>query len=277
VTVVDPGPGSTLTTLIEGLKKLGHGVNDIEAVCLTHIHFDHAGATGELVAMNPDIRVYVHTVGARHMVSPERLLASAKRLYGADFDRLWGRFLPVPEENISALDGGESVQLPGRTLAVAYAPGHAKHHVSYLDELTGAAYTGDTAGCRVAPASYAFPPTPPPDIDVELWRQSIEVFRGWSPSVLVPTHFGWFEDVEDHLDSLERNLALVSKRVKASLDRGMTAEGGVEDFATWHRQRLEAEGDEEMVRAYLQGAPPDACWHGLARYWRKREELGPST
>ncbi len=143
----------------------------------------------------PEVEVWVHEVGAPHMVDPTRLVNSARRLYGDDFDRLWGEVVPIPEGNLRVLSGGEVVE----GFRVAYTPGHAKHHVAYLHEATGTAYTGDVAGVRIADGPI-LPPTPPPDIDIEAWHASVDVVRGWDPERLALTHFGVFEDdVREHL------------------------------------------------------------------------------
>src|SRR5215217_6622811 len=176
--LVDPGPQSTVQALLEGL-----GDERPRALLLTHIHFDHAGASGALVERWPDLPVYVHERGAPHMANPERLVASARQIWGDDFDRLWGRVVPVPEENLEVLSGGETVE----GFDVEYTPGHAKHHVSYFHRETGHAYVGDMAGIRIPPSSVVRAPTPPPDIDVEAWLESLERVEARDPSAVVVT------------------------------------------------------------------------------------------
>ncbi len=144
---------------------------------LTHIHFDHAGASGSLVERWPDLRVYVHERGAKHMMDPTRLYNSARRLYGDDMERLWGEMLPVPEANLEILSGGETIR--DGAYKVQYTPGHASHHVSYLHD--GTAFVGDVGGVRIRPESMTIPPTPPPDVDVEAWHESIALVRAWRP------------------------------------------------------------------------------------------------
>jgi glyoxylase-like metal-dependent hydrolase (beta-lactamase superfamily II) len=196
--VIDPGPTSCLRSLLEGLDG-----ERPRALLLTHIHLDHAGASGSLVQRWPDLEVYVHERGARHMRDPERLLASARMLYGEDMDRRWGEMVPVPEENLRVLSGGE--RLFDGAFEVAYTPGHASHHVSYLHH-DGTAFVGDTGGVRIATSSLTVPPSPPPDIDVEKWHESIERIAAWKPERLVQTHFGASEDVEAQLAELSARL-----------------------------------------------------------------------
>src|SRR6201984_2036921 len=161
--VVDPGPGSTLGTLRKQLLARGSGVGDLHAILLTHIHLDHAGATGALVRENPRLAVYVHKNGAPHIMDPHKLLASAQRLWPNDLQRLFGEVLPVPAENLRILEGGETLTFGSRRLEVVYTPGHASHHVSYFDTEKGVAFVGDTAGVRIEGNSFAMPATPPPD------------------------------------------------------------------------------------------------------------------
>ena len=170
--VVDPGPSTSLENLRAALKRQGFSVADVRQLLLTHIHLDHAGATGSLVKENPSIEVFVHERGAPHMANPEKLLASAGRLYGEDMGPLWGEFLAVPSSQLRPLKGGETIDAGGRTLHVAYTPGHASHHVSYFDPASRVAFVGDTAGIRRGSGAYVLPPTPPPDIDLEAWRES---------------------------------------------------------------------------------------------------------
>src|SRR5215472_15466063 len=144
--IIDPGPQSTMETLRSALRQRGHEFKTLNFVLLTHIHLDHAGATGVLVRENPDLKVYVHEFGAMHMTDPSRLLASAGRLYGADLTTLYGEVLPVPEKNLLSLDGGERLRIGETELHVHYTPGHASHHVTYWDPASRIAFVGDTAG-----------------------------------------------------------------------------------------------------------------------------------
>ena len=247
--LVDPGPESTVSTLMDAI-----GDRAPHALLLTHIHLDHAGATGALVRAFPDLRVYVHELGAPHLIDPSKLLRSAGRLYGEDnMDRMWGETVPVPEENIAILRGGETVE----GFRVAYAPGHASHHVAYLHEDSGWAFTGDVAGVRIAHDQPIVPPTPPPDIDVEAWLQSIDTVQAWDPAALALTHFGAYEDVAAHLDTLRAALRKQADWVR-DLDEP--------EF----RARRRAWVDDAPV--YEQAAPSDQMWQGLERYWRKRAE-----
>ena len=271
VALVDPGPAVSLPVLRAALANRGLGVADVTAVLLTHIHLDHAGASGTLVRENPSITVHVHERGARHMIDPTKLLDSATRLYGAEMDRLWGEFLPVPAANVRVLTGGERLEVAGRTLQVAYTPGHASHHVSYLDTASGVAFVGDTAGGRIGASSYVMPPTPPPDIDLDLWAASVEQLRAWQPSALFLTHFGPSPTPPTaHLDELMERLHRVAAIARRALDASADDAAQAEHFRDEMRLELRRHMPEEEARAYELAIPLDHCFLGLARYWRKR-------
>jgi glyoxylase-like metal-dependent hydrolase (beta-lactamase superfamily II) len=253
--IVDPGPTRCLDTLLAGL-------GDVEprALLLTHIHLDHAGASGALVRRFPRLVVYVHERGAPHLVDPSKLMKSATQLYGDNMDRFWGEMVPVPEENIRALSGGETVE----GLRVEYTPGHASHHVTYFDESAGDAYVGDLGGVRIPPSDFVMSPTPPPDIDLEKWNASLDLVESRSPQRLRLTHFGAVTAVADHIEQMRGRLAALGEVAKtADLDRFVEV--------------IEAEtrasaGDDDTAERFFQAAPPDQLYLGLERYWSKRAE-----
>ena len=271
IAIVDPGPAAALPALRRGLAEHGLSTDMVTAILLTHIHFDHAGATGSLVEDNQAIHVYVHERGAKHMIAPERLVASATRLYGDAMDFLWGPFLPVPSSNVHALAGGETIACNGTKIEVVYTPGHASHHVCYLDEGSGAAFTGDVAGCRISRAPYVMPPTPPPDIDIEVWLKSIDRIEDWSPTSLRLTHFDAIDDVGEHLDELRKRLADWSRMVRRLLDDAPEPAAAKSQFADTVRDELRAHvSSTDLADCYELGVPIDSCWAGLKRYWEKR-------
>lgn len=269
--LIDPGPETTLAHLSESLAERGYTLADVHAVLLTHIHLDHAGATGGLVEEQPEVQVYVHRVGRRHVVDPERLLRSARRLYGDDMDRLWGDVRPVPEEQVHTLYGDETITVGGRTLDVAHTPGHASHHVSYLDRATGTAFVGDTAGMAVTGADYVIPVAPPPDIDIERWSESLDQLEAWTPNGLFVTHFGPSEDVAGHLHTMRAKLAAWAEQVRTDLsdadDAARARAFHAACLARW-REAIEP----SYYPAYERFGLPESSWYGLARYWRKKAE-----
>jgi glyoxylase-like metal-dependent hydrolase (beta-lactamase superfamily II) len=258
--LVDPGPESSLQTVLNAL-----GDEQPRAVLLTHIHLDHAAATGALVRRWPELEVYVHERGAPHLIDPSKLLASAERLYGDQMQRLWGEIVPVPEANVRVLSGGETVL----GMRVAYTPGHASHHVCYLHEDSGTAFVGDVAACRIPPSQLIMPPTPPPDINVEVWEESLDLVASWSPQRLALTHFGAVEDdVPGYLEAARARL-----REEADLAKEMPQDAYERDLQRRIREQMTAEGlGEETIEELLQAVPTAYQWRGLDRYWHKRAE-----
>ncbi len=250
--IVDPGPESCIETLLAGLS------GEPRALLLTHIHLDHAGATGALVRRFPDLRVYVSEVGAPHVIDPSKLMKSATRLYGEDnMARLWGEVVPVPEANVVALAGGEEVE----GFRAEHVPGHASHHLCWLDLDTGDAYVGDMAGVRTPPSEYTIAPTPPPEIDVEAWLGSVDRIERLEPTTLRLTHFGEARDVGAQLDRVRESL-----RANAAL-----AERGREAFLEHFEAEIDAHEDPETATRTRQATPPEQQWLGLERYLGKRK------
>ena len=248
----DCGPSTCLPALEERLRERGLALPDVRHLLLSHIHLDHAGATGVLVREHPALQVHVSEIGAPHLVDPSRLERSARRLYGEDFDRLWGELVPVPDDNVHVV--GERVL----GLDCFPTPGHASHHVCYVDG-DGTLYAGDAAGVRVAPSTFVLPPTPPPEIDLEAWERSLDEIERRSPARLALVHFGVFDDAASHLARLRERLGAWAERV----ERGMSEE----DFVAAGRADIGADAD-----AYVHAVPLWQSWAGLRRYFDKRAE-----
>jgi glyoxylase-like metal-dependent hydrolase (beta-lactamase superfamily II) len=250
--IVDPGPEPTMDTL---LAELGDW--QPAKILLTHIHLDHAGAAGALAQRWPDAEVWVHERGARHMLDPSRLMASAARIWGEDMERLWGGMAPVPEERMRVLSGGERIG-PWR---VEYTPGHASHHVSYLHEPTGTALVGDVAGIRIADGP-VLPPTPPPDIDLEAWHESLRTVAAWEPERIAITHYGTWDDVAGHIEEMHATLdrwAEISRRTDA------------EAYAAAIEGEMRTKTSDPLVaEAFTHAMPPHMLWAGWERYWASK-------
>jgi len=247
-TLFDCGPSTCVAALEEGLSSRGRDLQDIRHLLLSHIHLDHAGAAGVLVRRHPHLRVHVSGVGAPHLVDPSRLEASARRLYGDTFDELWGELVPVPEENVDIV--GDRVL----GLECFATPGHASHHVSYLDD-AGTLYAGDAAGVRIQPHSTVLPPTPPPEFDLETWLRSLDEIQRRGPERLALVHFGVADDVERHLGELRRRL-----------EEWVALAGVTEaEFA----ETVSADVDSG-VEDYERAMPFWQSYAGLKRYWEKR-------
>jgi glyoxylase-like metal-dependent hydrolase (beta-lactamase superfamily II) len=270
--VIDPGPGSTLANLREQLALHRLRIADLNAILLTHIHLDHAGATGALVQENPALHVYVHTRGVAHMMDPAKLLESAGRLYGREMQTLFGDFLPVPESNLHILHGGETLTLGARELRVLYTPGHASHHVTYFDPTERVAYVGDTAGISIEGHPFILPATPPPDISLELWTASLDAIAQLRPRRLFLTHFGFSDQPERHLNAYRERLQHWGKLSGEILARGQEQSEAMRAFA----RAVAAEAAEFLSPAelshYVFNGALQLSWLGLERYHRKRAE-----
>jgi glyoxylase-like metal-dependent hydrolase (beta-lactamase superfamily II) len=244
----DCGPGSTLEQLRAGLAERGLAIGDLRHLLLSHIHLDHAGATGALVRENPRLTVWVSPIGMPHLIDPSKLETSARRLF-PNFDQLWGAVIPVPEENLRSAEGDVLGWEAFPT------PGHASHHVAYQRD--GTLLAGDAAGVRIPPSDYVQPVAPPPDIDLEAWRASVDEIERRAPERLALIHFGVVTDVTEHLD-----------RFRAALDR----------WSGWVRDGLD---EDEFVTAVSAEAGEGAerysvvfnfamSYAGLKRYYDKR-------
>ena len=253
--IVDCGPSTCVEALESGLAAAGLALEDVRHLILTHIHLDHAGAAGVLVRRHPSLRVHVSAIGAPHLVDPSRLERSARRLYGDDFDFLWGELAPVPAQNVDVI-GDRLLDLEAWP-----TPGHASHHVSFLAP-DGSCFSGDATGVVIAPATYVAPVAPPPDIDVEAWEASIDSIEARSPARLCLPHWGVVEDPATHLAELRVQLRTWSERVRDGMEE--------EEFSAAVEADLAAASDEETVAAYLQAAPVWQSYAGLRRYWEKR-------
>jgi glyoxylase-like metal-dependent hydrolase (beta-lactamase superfamily II) len=280
--IIDPGPESTLATLREQLRLHGLTVADLDAILLTHIHLDHAGATGALVRENPELTVYVHASGARHLADPAKLLASATRLWGAQLAILFGETLPVPLENIRTMEGPQTLTLGARKLDVEYTPGHASHHVSYFDADAGVAFIGDTAGIRIDNGPYILPATPPPDIDLPLWDQSFATILARRPARLLLTHYGYSDNPAAHIAEFRERLhhwaATAEEALAAAAEDPIAQDPHARDAAAMNAfvKKSRAEMNEKLgaveAEHHAFTGALELSFLGLARYIRKRNE-----
>ncbi|MGF1471965.1 MAG: MBL fold metallo-hydrolase [Rubrobacteraceae bacterium] len=248
--LVETGPTTCLDRLIGGIEERGVSPEDVSQVFLTHVHLDHAGASGNLAEILPNATFYVHEIGHPHMLDPSKLLKSATRIYGDRMEELWGEVLPVPEDRLEILGDGDEAEAADGVLTAHDTPGHAYHHLAYLEPESGSLFAGDVAGVRLPGQSYVRPPTPPPEIDVEAWMRSIEAVRRISPGILCPTHYGSYEDVGRHLGELEQRLQDWLLFVQERMDEGEEREQIAHE--------LKVKGDDEMI---AEGAGPEESEH----------------
>jgi glyoxylase-like metal-dependent hydrolase (beta-lactamase superfamily II) len=268
--LVDCGPGATLEKLYAGISRLGFEARDIKHLLLTHIHLDHAGAAGQL-ARELGLHVYVHKNGAGHMLRPERLIESATRVYGAMMDVLWGTFEAVPENQLTILEGGETLDILGLEYRAFYTPGHAIHHLAYF--VGDTIFSGDVGGVRLQGSSHVVAPTPPPDIDLEAWRKSIQTLRGLNASRILVSHYGEFGDMETHWNNLENNISDLEQLSLEVLRVGEGREAIAKRIEILSGEQISTASDSTMNTRYQLATPYLMAADGLLRYWqRKRPE-----
>lgn len=253
--LIETGTARSAPTVMAALDDLGLGPADLATIVVTHIHLDHAGGVGDLARDYPNATVVVHEKGARHLVDPSKLVASAHRVFGPDMDRLFGDLLPVPAERLMVLGEIGAVDLgDGRTLEAFHNPGHASHHVGLVDSHTGDLYTGDAAGTYVQETADVRPATPPPDFDLALALDSLQRMRDAQATRLLFSHFGPVTDVDATLErSAEELRAWVSS------------------IGTLHAQGIEVDHAIAMVRERDQLNNPN--FYAEESVVRKFEEL----
>jgi glyoxylase-like metal-dependent hydrolase (beta-lactamase superfamily II) len=262
LTLIEAGPASTTDTLLDGIRAAGFDPDAITRVVLTHIHLDHAGASGTLSRRLRRARFFVHPKGAKHLIDPSRLVSSAERIYADRMKALWGEILPVPEDRVVVVGDGETIG----TLRAIDTPGHAVHHHAYFDTDTGVLFTGDVAGVRMSGVPYVRPPTPPPELDLDAWAVSVERIRALAPSRLCLTHFGEFADVDWHLNDLMSRLGHWRDWIRASFDSGCDVATVSHALAEHERGLL----SPDVAERYERVGNYTMCVEGFARYFSKR-------
>lgn len=260
--VVDPGPSTTLDHLEEGIREAGVDPSELRHLFLTHVHLDHAGASGHLAAACPDLTVHVHEDAARHVADPERLVASTRRTFGEAHDRLWGEVRPVPRNRLRGWRPGEPLPLDG--LRALPTPGHIAHHLAYLDEETGLLFAGDALGIVLHPEAPTHPPTPPPGVDVEAWLRTLAEIRVVGPERGGVAHFGVHDDVEGRVLQLESALQSLEARVREAMARDDPADADVYEEEV--RTRLAPAVGRERVDRYFDTFPAATDWAGMKHY-----------
>lgn len=268
--LVDPGPAGTLPNVEAALAQHDMSLADIRHIVVTHIHLDHAGASGSILERNPNIRVHVHERGAPHLVDPSRLIKSAGQLWGDQLETLWGRTVPLPASALETLVGGERLRLGGRMLRAYDAPGHARHHLVWYDEQSGAAFVGDNTGVRLPLERFTRPATPPPEVDIEAWLSTLDMIAALNPEWIMLTHFGAYNDVAFHLADVRERLLRWAELVRQGMASGASESeqiAALEAQALTESAHLSAEAQAALTQ---QSGEVVLSWRGLARYWTKR-------
>jgi glyoxylase-like metal-dependent hydrolase (beta-lactamase superfamily II) len=264
--MVESGPGSTIPALLDGIHTHGFSVENITDLFLTHIHLDHAGAAGWLAQQG--CRIHVHELGAPHLINPEKLLASAGRLYGDKMDMLWGKFLPVEPEMVHVMHNDEVVIVGDLSIHAVDVPGHASHHLAYL--IGDACFSGDIGGLRLSPTHYLSLPMPPPDLNLEKWRESIHTLQGYTPRQIVPTHFGVYPDAHWHLQAVLDALDEIEAWMEDKMPQQPPIEELRQEYIRFEYQRAEKYHiDKATVDGQQVANPSFLSADGIFRYWNK--------
>lgn len=271
VILIECGPGSTIPVLQAQLNAHGFSAEEVTDVLVTHIHLDHAGASGWFAERGAQI--HVHPVGAPHLIEPQKLLASAGRIYGDKMELLWGEFLPVPESQITIHNDRELIKIEDLSFLPIDTPGHASHHFSYLYE--GVCFSGDIAGVRMAGTRHIRLPMPPPEFHLERWRNSLETLHSLDITHILPTHFGIFSDPDWHLNAVDRALDEVDEWMIEIMPQELAQEEFNAEFLKWERGRANADAiNSNDMNIYRTANPPEISMLGIQRYWRKyRQEF----
>lgn len=277
--LVETGPTTTIEALRAGVAETGHSLEDVSRLIVTHIHLDHAGAAGALMREFPQMRLSVHAVGAPFLIDPERLVGSSTRVFGDQMDRLWGEVVPVDAERVDPVEDGDVIHVAGRDLLIRHAPGHAGSHVVVLDQSTGVLFTGDAASARLKGTSYVCPTLVPPEVDVALWSETIDMMRGVGASKLALTHSGVFDDVDRHLGdvipNLEEQIAIGEQVMHTPDDE----EQLIEFLTSQEREEYARESEDvrevnAFMRAMGLAMPPYVAAQGIKRIFKVQGRFG---
>ncbi|PDW02645.1 MBL fold metallo-hydrolase [Candidatus Viridilinea mediisalina] len=268
--LVDPGPAGTLPNVEAALAQHDMSLADIRHIVVTHIHLDHAGASGLILERNPNIRIHVHERGAPHLIDPSRLIKSAGQLWGDQLETLWGRTVPAPAAAIETLVGGERLRLGGRMLCAYDAPGHARHHLVWYDEQSGAAFVGDNTGVRLPLERFTRPATPPPEVDIEAWLSTLDMIAALNPQWIMLTHFGAYNDVTFHLADVRERLLRWAELVRQGMASGASEAAQIAALEAQAHKESAHLSAEDQAALTQQSGEVELSWRGLARYWAKR-------
>jgi glyoxylase-like metal-dependent hydrolase (beta-lactamase superfamily II) len=269
--IIDPGPGSMVDYLLASIREAGFDPQDVTHILVTHIHLDHAGSVGTLVRQLPNAQVFVHEKGAPHLLDTSKVVASATRIYGKRMKLLWGEIESTPQERLTTIEGGDILHIAGRRLEVHYTPGHAAHHVIFFDAHSGELFAGDVAGVRLQDIDYVRPPTPPPDIDLEAWSDSIKLVKSLRPDVLYIAHFGAIKNINDHFDRLRTKLYEWGEFILVAMRDGKNEPEIVAMLTDqMNSELLRLTSNTQIIERYEIASNYQMTVQGIMRYWRKK-------
>ncbi|MBQ0148563.1 MAG: MBL fold metallo-hydrolase [Flavobacteriaceae bacterium] len=266
--LIETGPMSTFEKLKEEIEKIGYQVKDIENILLTHIHFDHAGAAWKFAQHGA--KIFVHPIGVPHLQHPEKLWNSAAQIYGEDMNTLWGEMKPIPEDQLDGVKDGQTIEFGDVEVEVIYTPGHAVHHNAY--KIGDVIFTGDVGGVRINNGPVV-PPCPPPDINIELWKQSIDKLRSLKPEALYLTHYGKQENPNEVFDELEIVLDQWANYIKPFYEDNIPSDKIVPLFVEFTEKQFKEKGlEKDQIQTYEYANPSWMSVNGLLRYWKLKDQ-----
>ena len=269
--IIDPGPGSMVESLLTSIQAVGFDPQEVTHILATHVHLDHMGAAGTLVRQLPRAQVYAHSKGAPHLLDTAKVVASASRIFGERMKLLWGEIESTPQERLSIIEGGDILNIAGRRLEVHYTPGHAVHHVIFFDAHSGELFAGDVAGVKLQDVDYVRPPTPPPDLDLESWSNSINLVKSLRPDVLYIGHFGAIKNIPEHFDLLREKLNSWGDFVLGAMRDGKD-EAEITALLIEHTkpELLRAAHNPHAIERYEIATNYPLTVPGYMRYWKKK-------
>ncbi len=267
--LIETGPGSTLNTLLDKIRAHGFQPEQVKHVLVTHIHLDHAGAAGWWAQQGAQI--YVHSFGAKHLIDPEKLLASAGRIYGDKMDTLWGEMLAAPADKVTEVFDNDVLQVAGLEIKALETPGHARHHHVFV--LGDVAFAGDAAAARLPGWGFPDVPAPPPEFDLEVWEATLDRLLAQNFQRIYPTHFGPVDDVKGHLQAVKALVRETAVFVHTKMQDGVSRDELVAVYENWFAERARAAGlTEAAINQYATANPLYMSVDGIMRYWRKRAQ-----
>lgn len=266
--LIETGPMSTFEYLKKGIEDLGYQIKDISSILLTHIHFDHAGAAWKFAEHGA--KIFVHPIGVPHLQHPEKLWNSAAQIYGDEMETLWGEMKPIPEDQLDGVKEGQIIEFGDVEIQVIYTPGHAVHHNAY--QIDDVIFTGDVAGVKIENGPVV-PPCPPPDINIELWKASLQKLRNRNPKALYLTHYGRQENPLEIIDHLEVMLDDWANYIKPFYDDQIPADTIVPLFVEYTEKQLRDQGlSKDEITVYEYANPSWMSVNGLLRYWKLKDQ-----
>ena len=265
----ESGPYSCHQRLKAELNRIGYQIEDIKHVVLTHIHLDHAG--GAWAFAEKGAKIYVHEYGAKHLLAPSKLIESATKIYADQMDTLWGKLMPIDKEQLVIVEHGAEFNFGNESIRALYTPGHAIHHIAW--NTVHGIVCGDVAGIRIKKGP-PMPPCPPPDINFDHWRNSLDVLLAENPEQIYISHFGEYDNAALHLQNLKSEIDLWDEYAYSLYQDNPNPMQALGPFTEWIESRFKAlDESDEVLGKYNIANPPWMSIHGIFRYYSKRNTV----